>query len=531
MTGSSSIQRSTLIDPGRETHPPADTIVALSTAVGTGAIGIVRLSGSMAVPIVAQAFRAARRPDLGEGPSHMVRYGHVVDPATGRTVDEVLAIVMRAPATYTREDVVEVHCHGGPAAQRAVLRVLVALGARPAEPGEFTKRAFLHGRIDLTQAESVAGVVQARSAGALRAAVRQLDGGLGDRVRALRADLVTVLAGLEAEIDFSTEDVDEVDIEAVTAELDGIEGRLRGLLSTALLGRALEHGVRTAIVGHPNVGKSSLLNALLMRERAIVSEVPGTTRDTVEELIEVAGIPLYLIDTAGLRSSDDHVERLGIERSRSALEQADLVLAVLDLTEGVTAEDEELLSAAPPARTIVVGNKRDLLTRDQDGDPGVGDVLGDDDDDVLGDRNAPAGAIADGSPVAGRQGAPLSGRPSSLLAGRPGSSLSGQWTVCEVSALTGAGIDGLRKAIEGLVVGEGGLQLEEPLLATERQRSLAAEAAAAVAAAAAGLRSGAPVELVCDDVRRSVEALGGITGEELLPDLIDEIFRRFCIGK
>lgn len=515
MTGSSSIQRRAIDDRGRETHPPADTIVALSTAVGTGAIGIVRLSGSMAVPIVAQAFRAARRPELGEGPSHMVRYGHVVDPATGRTVDEVLVIVMRAPATYTREDVVEVHCHGGPAAQRAVLRVLVALGARPAEPGEFTKRAFLHGRIDLTQAESVAGVVQARSAGALRAAIRQLDGGLGDRVRALRADLVTVLAGLEAEIDFSTEDIDEVDIEAVTAELDGIEGRLRGLLSTALLGRALEHGVRTAIVGRPNVGKSSLLNALLMRERAIVSEVPGTTRDTVEELIEVAGIPLYLIDTAGLRSSDDHVERLGIERSRRALEQADLVLAVLDLTEGVTAADEELLSAAPPARTIVVGNKLDLFTRDRDGDNGDGDVLDGDDGDVLGARIASAGAIADGS----------------TAPGRPGSSLSGRWTVCEVSALTGAGIDGLRKAIEGLVVGEGGLQLEEPLLATERQRSLAGEATSAVAVAAAGLRAGAPVELVCDDVRRSVEALGGITGEELLPDLIDEIFRRFCIGK
>lgn len=517
MTGSSSTQRRALNDAGRGTHPPADTIVALSTAVGTGAIGIVRLSGSMAVPIAAQAFRAARPPDLGEGPSHVVRYGHVVDPATGRTVDEVLAIVMRAPATYTREDVVEVHCHGGPAAQRAVLRVLVALGARPAEPGEFTKRAFLHGRIDLTQAESVAGVVQARSAGALRAAIRQLDGGLGDRVRALRADLVTVLAALEAEIDFSTEDVDEVDVEAVTAELEGIEGRLRGLLSTALLGRALEHGVRTAIVGRPNVGKSSLLNALLMRERAIVSEVPGTTRDTVEELIEVAGIPLYLIDTAGLRSSDDHVERLGIERSRRALEQADLVLAVLDLTEGVTAEDEELLSAAPSERTIVVGNKLDLFTEG--------------DGDARGDRDAPMGATADGSPAGGRQGAPLTGRPHTPLTGRPDSPFSGRWTVCEVSALTGAGIDGLRKAIEGLVVGEGGLQLEEPLLATERQRSLAAEAAAAVASAAAGLRAGAPVELVCDDVRRSVEALGGITGEELLPDLIDEIFRRFCIGK
>lgn len=500
VTGSSSIEKGSPGDSGQASLP-ADTIVALSTALGVGAIGIVRLSGSSAVSIAAQAFRAARLPDLSETPSHTVRYGHVVDPISGRSVDEALAIVMRAPATYTREDVVEVQCHGGPAAQRAVLRILVGLGARPAEPGEFTKRAFLHGRIDLSQAESVAGVVQARSAGALRAAVRQLDGGLGDRIRALRSDLVAVLARLEAEIDFSAEEVDEVDLGSVTAELDGIEAGLQALVSTAFLGRALEHGVRTAIVGRPNVGKSSLLNALLMRERAIVSEVPGTTRDTVEELVEVAGVPLYLIDTAGLRSSDDHVERLGIERSRRALEQADLVLVVIDLSEGLTAEDEELLSGAPSARTIIVGNKLDLTVRDQ-----VGRATGDE---------APGGGCCMGQ------------LPGSAL----GRHLAGRWTVCEVSALTGTGIDELRTAIEGLVLGEGGLQVEEPLLATERQRSLATEATAAAAAAAVGLRQGVPVELVCDDVRHSVEALGGITGEELLPDLIDEIFHRFCIGK
>ena len=283
-----------------------------------------------------------------------------------------------------------------------------------------------------------------------------------------------------------------------------IESRLSGLLSTALLGRALELGVRTAIVGRPNVGKSSLLNALLMRERAIVSEFPGTTRDTVEELVEIAGIPLCLVDTAGLRSSDDHVEQLGIERSRQALEQADLVLVVLDLTEGVTLEDEELLAAVPPARTIVVGNKLDLV---EDGDTVEDGIVG-------------AGIVGVGMGAAGE---------SSRAVQRWIS--SGKWTVCEVSARTGLGVDDLRKAVETIVVGDNGLQLEEPLLATERQRLLVEQSVAALAAARLGMRQDAPVELVCDDVRRSADALGSITGEDLVPDLVDEIFRRFCIGK
>lgn len=468
-----------------------DTIVALSTASGAGAIGIVRLSGVHAVRVAQQVFRPARPPDLANGHTHVMRYGHVVDPSNGHTVDEALAVVMRAPATYTREDVVEIHCHGGPAAQRAVLRVMVALGARPAEPGEFTKRAFLHGRIDLTQAESVAGIVQARSASALRASVRQLDGGLADRVRGLRTDLVTILAGMEVAIDFSEEDVDEVDMEAAESGLADIESRLGELLSTALLGRALEEGVRTAIVGRPNVGKSSLLNALVMRERAIVSEFPGTTRDTVEEFVEIAGIPLCLVDTAGLRPSDDHLERLGIERSKQALEQADLVLIVLDLTEGVTPEDKELLGAVSPARTIVVGNKLDL---------------------VMAQDEAAAGCGTTGSRIVAEH-------------------LAGAWTVCEVSARTGFGIDELRRAIETIVVGDNGLQLDEPLLATERQRSLVEQSMRAAKAARTGIGQTVPVELVCDDLRRSIDALGSITGEELVPDLVEEIFRRFCIGK
>ena len=309
-----------------------DTIVAVSTATGRGAIGIVRLSGPQALAIVAEAFRPAGLPRLPDD-SHVIHYGRIVDPADGETIDEVLVGVMRAPRTYTREDVVEVNCHGGPVAQRAVLRLLVRLGARLAEPGEFTRRAFLNGRIDLAQAESVASIVAARSSGALRASLRQLEGGLSERLRVVRRELLGQLASIEATVDFSDEDVDELDWARVGEGLSAASADLVRLLDTAFLGRVLEQGVRTAIVGKPNVGKSSLLNALLMRERAIVSDVPGTTRDTVEELMEIGGIPIHLVDTAGMRSGGDHVEQLGVQRSLQAMELADLVLAVIDLTQ------------------------------------------------------------------------------------------------------------------------------------------------------------------------------------------------------
>jgi tRNA modification GTPase len=279
----------------------ADTIVAVSTAMGLGAIGIVRLSGPSAFPIALGVFRPARGYPLRVEESHRLLYGHVVHPESGDVVDEVLLAWMRAPRTYTREDVIELHCHGGIAAQRAVLRLVVARGARLAEPGEFTRRAFVNGRIDLAQAESVAAIVGARSTGALRASVRQLGGGLSERLQDLRKDLVSSLAVIEATVDFSDEDVEDLEWGAVAENLAGVEEGLARLLRTAFVGRALEQGLRTAIVGKPNVGKSSLLNALLMRERAIVSDVPGTTRDTVEELMEIGGIPIHLVDTAGLR--------------------------------------------------------------------------------------------------------------------------------------------------------------------------------------------------------------------------------------
>ena len=478
-----------------DTADGSDTIVSISTAAGLGAIGIVRLSGREAVAIAERLFMPARGYSVKPEESHRMLYGMVVDPDSGAHIDEVLLAVMRAPRTYTREDVVEIHCHGGLAAQRAVLRLAVRGGARPAEPGEFTRRAFMNGRIDLAQAESVAAVVGARSTAALRASVRQLEGGLSERVRSVRRRLVGVLAVIEATVDFSEEDVDPVDWRVVREDLGDVEQQLRRLLGTAFLGRALEQGVRTAIVGRPNVGKSSLLNALLMRERAIVSDLPGTTRDTIEELVEIGGMPIHLVDTAGLREDGDAVEQLGVARSRWAMEQADLVLAVVDLSEAFGPEEESLLRELDPARTIVVGNKLDLLSDSGQAAARLGVLL-------------EAGGVNDGEVWLGKD-----------------------LPRCVVSAVSGEGLDEVRRLIMHVATGGEGLQLEEPVLAGERQRALVGEALEATVAARAGAREGGREELVCEDIRVAAKALGRITGEELTPDLLDEIFSRFCLGK
>jgi tRNA modification GTPase len=465
----------------------AETIVAVSTAIGAGAIGIVRASGPRAVELAVALFHRPGGARLDAGASHRMWYGHVREPGSGRLLDEALLVIMRAPATYTREDVVEVHCHGGPAAQREVLRAFVRRGARLAEPGEFTRRAYLNGRIDLAQAESVAAIVRAQSAGALRAAVHQLSGGLSERLVEIRRKLVGILAVLEAGMDFSDEDVDETDPATLVEGLDECRQQMADLLKTAFLGRVLDEGVRTAIIGKPNVGKSSLLNALLMRERAIVSELPGTTRDTVEELIEIGGVPLRLVDTAGLRQGADPVERLGIERSKQAMEAADLVLAVFDGTRPLDEEDEVVLAGLGADHAILVANKCDLTDR-----PVVGPFM------------------------------------EAVHHARPDVAA---WSVCSVSALTGTGIDVLRALVEARVVGEDGLQLDQPFLANERQRTLVQQAADAADRSRVALLAGLAEELVCEDVREAVEALGRVTGEELVPDLLDEVFSRFCIGK
>lgn len=478
-----------------------DTIVAVATPPGVGALGVVRLSGPQAVEIAQRVFRPSGGTFPSRAESHRLVHGWMVDPATQEAVDEVMVAIMWAPRSYTREDVVEIDCHGGWAAQRAVVRILLSEGARAAEPGEFTRRAFINGRIDLAQAEAVLAVVRAKSAAGLRAAVKQLEGGLSGRIRRLRADLLGVLAQLEVQIDFADEDPGELDRQAASEVLSAVLRALEQLLATAFLGRVLDQGVRVAIVGGPNVGKSSLLNALVQRERAIVSEIPGTTRDTVEETLEIAGFAVSLVDTAGLRETGDVIEREGVERTRVALESADVVLGVIDLATGGPGDVQGPADShgtmrlgdlgLDPARTILVGNKLDLVAH--------GDA---------------AFIRRVWQKVLVREGLRDGGYAHRL-----------------VSAKAGVGIDELRDDIGRLIVGSTAFSWDEPLVATERQRALVQEAGRFVALAREGMVSSAPEEIVAEDVRAAAEALGRITGDELVGDLLDEVFSRFCIGK
>jgi len=459
--------------PSREWIPwiraSLDTIAAIATAVapGQGSVAIVRVSGPRAEAIGRQLFRVAGRQ---EWESHRVLYGHVVDPASGERVDEALLLLMRAPRSFTREDVVEFHCHGGLEAVRRVHELVGAAGARPAGPGEFSQRAFLNGRLDLTRAEAIVEMINARSRRAAALAMAGLDGGLQQRIAALRQRLLDPLAELEARLDFE-DDLPPLDPAAVTAALREVRDELGQLVREARQGQLLREGLRVAIVGRPNVGKSSLLNRLSRRDRAIVTDLPGTTRDLLESELVLDGVPLTLLDTAGIRPSDDPVERLGIARSKEALAAADAVLLLFDLGAGWTAADAELRSLVPEGvPLLVVGNKADLAP-------------------------APSPSPAD----------------------------------VAISACTGDGVDGL----VGLLLARcgatdlGGLQVA----LNARQRDLAATAATALERSLEAASDGLPWDFWTIDLRQAVRSLGEITGEEVSEAVLDRVFARFCIGK
>ncbi len=447
-----------------------DTIAAIATPVGSGGIGIVRLSGPEARSILERVFRPTR-PLL----PLQLTYGHIVDPQGTQVVDEVLAAYMPAPRTYTRQDVVEIDCHGGPVPLRRVLDLCLAHGARPAGPGEFTLRAFLNGRIDLAQAEAVADVVAAKTEAGLRMAVTQLDGKLSDRLQAIRTRLLDALAWIEASIDFEQ---DEVPAYEIDADLEAAQEALVQLLCGAERGVVYREGIRTAIVGQPNVGKSSLLNALLRADRAIVTPLPGTTRDTLEETLNLHGIPLVLVDTAGIRADTrDMAEDMGVARSRAALGQADLALLVVDANRPVDEGDREIATTIVDKPAIVVLNKTDL----------------------------PVCADVDG-----------------LLPGAP---------TVDVSALTGVGMADLEGAIEELVFGGRVVAAEVALVGSSRHRDLLRRAQAGVEAAIEARTNGLPLDLSSIGLREAVQALGEITGESVSETLLETIFSRFCIGK
>jgi len=454
-----------------------DTIAAIATPPGAGGIGIVRLSGPKALAIVHPLFRPQGRRGLDRAPSHRMLYGWI--ERGGEPVDEVLAVVMRAPHSYTREDVVEVHCHGGALVTRTVLEMALAGGARMAEPGEFTLRAVLNGRLDLTRAEAVQDMISARSAWGLRASANQLRGRLFGEIHALRDTVAHVAAWVAAGIDFPEEDVVFARREEIGRELQEVAARLERLLATAPGGRRLREGLAVAIVGRPNVGKSSLLNALLKESRAIVTDVPGTTRDTLEETLDLGGLAVRLTDTAGIRETAEPVEREGVARTQRALGEADLVLAVVDGSAPLTAEDRRVLAMAPAGAALAVMNKRDRMPAPVPDGPGV-----------------------------------LEGLP--CLA---------------VSALRGDGLPELEQWIRQWAVQDERPLLEHAALTNLRQQQASQSALAAVRSALAGVAEGLGEELIAVDLSRALDALGDIVGETTADDLLARIFSEFCIGK
>jgi tRNA modification GTPase len=442
-----------------------DTIAAISTPLGEGGIGIVRLSGKNALPIVQGLFDRQLQ-------NRRLVYGHIVDPETREVIDEVLAAYMKAPHTYTREDVVEIDCHGGPLPLQRILGLALRSGARMAYPGEFTLRAFLNGRIDLTQAESVLDVIQSKTQASLRLAVQGLGGKLSEPVKEVRRSLMDILAYLTARIDFPEDEVEEQDVKE---PLEKAQATLQNLIANADAGIVYRHGVRTAIVGRPNVGKSSLLNRLLRQSRAIVTPVPGTTRDTLEETVNLRGVPFILIDTAGIMKSNNVVEALAVERSRKAIEQADFVLFVIDASEPLASSDKELTDSLAEKAALVVANKCDL----------------------------PRQAELDELP----------------------------WLQVSTSALTGEGLEELENAMVNSVLG-GKIVTSDALLVTNpRHKEALQRAERHLANARIAVAGKLPDDFVTIDLTAALNALGEITGETVTDELLDAIFSRFCIGK
>lgn len=456
-----------------------DTICAISTPPGMGGIGIVRLSGSNAVGVADTIFcQASDKVGINSG-SHRILYGHVVNPLTSEVVDEALLSVMRAPRTYTREDIVEINCHGGPAAVRKVLELTLSAGARLAEPGEFTKRAFLNGRIDLAQAEAVMDLIAARTGLSLQAAVSQLKGGLSLKVEEVREGLAGLLALTEVSIDFTEEEIDYVPIAGLREKGRGLQDKIRGLLDTHEEGRILREGLRVAIVGRPNVGKSSLLNLLARSERAIVTSVPGTTRDTVEEMINIGGVLVRVIDTAGIRESHDIVEREGIRRSLEALGSSDLALLVLDGSQPLTHEDCVLIEKVKEYKYLPIINKSDL--------PGA-----------IGEGGL-TGLFKDEEPV-------------------------------HISAKTGEGFEGLAVRIRNTVM-QGGREHAPEVTINLRHKTALSKAEAALKRFDAGCGDGLSAEFLALELREALDAVGEVVGATTPEDILNRIFNDFCIGK
>lgn len=451
-----------------------DTIAAQATPHGTGAIAVIRVSGEDAADICDKIFSSSKGLRLTEAKSHTLHYGKIIE--NGAVVDEALVSVFRAPASYTGENSVEISCHGGVLVSKRVLDAVLAAGARLAEPGEFTKRAFLNGRLDLSQAEGVIDVINAESTAALSVSVHQLGGAVSEKISEIRALLLSVIAEIDVAVDYPEEDIEKITAARTLDILRDAQERLSSLIGTADSGRLLSGGINTVIAGRPNVGKSSLLNALLGCDRAIVTELAGTTRDVISERLVLGNAILNICDTAGIRSSEDKIESFGIEKSREYIKNADLVLLLVDLTAGVTAEDIEIADEIKGKQAIIIANKADLAVKSE----------------IQPFADAP---------------------------------------VVYVSAKTGAGIDALSAKIEELFgLGKIAADSSAVIVSLRHKKALGAALSSVKAAIDAILRD-TPPDLAAIDIQDAISALGEISGQTVNDEIVNEIFSHFCLGK
>lgn len=457
-----------------------DTICAISTAPGVGGIGIVRMSGKNSLEIIHKIFKSKKNRDIRNSKSYTLNYGYIYDPKDNRNIDEVLVSIMRAPKTYTSENIVEINCHGGIVVVKKVLELCLKYGARIAEPGEFTKRAFLNGKIDLSQAEAVIDLINAKADLGLGEALNQLQGNISVKIKEIKDKLISLMAHISASIDFPEYDIEDVTTDLLENNIKDIISDLEKTLKDADKGRIIREGLKTVIIGKPNVGKSSLLNTLLKENRAIVTEIPGTTRDIIEEYISVGGIPLKIVDTAGIRTTDDIVEKIGVEKSREATDNADLIIFILDNSEELSKNDIEIANIIKYKKVIIVINKIDLESK----------LNEDRIKEILPDKE-----------------------------------------IIKISIKEDKYIENIEKSISNMFF-EGHIDIKNDNLITNvRHKDLLQKTKDGLGDALISIENGMPLDMVSIDLKNAIENLGYIIGESISEEIIKEIFTRFCIGK
>lgn len=456
-----------------------DTIVAISTKPGESAIGIVRLSGEQAVNIAEKIFRAKNNKKIRKMASYTMSYGYLNDK-NGEIVDQVIVSIMKKPKSYTKEDVVEINCHGGIAATKKVLEICIENGARIAGPGEFTKRAFLNGRIDLSQAEAVADIVRAKTDQSLKIAAKNLKGATGKKIEQIRKQILEILVELEASLDFIEEDLEITPYEELEKKVKEIYEKINILLEDEKKGEIIKNGIKVAIVGKPNVGKSSLLNALAKKERAIVTHIPGTTRDAIEEILYVEGIPLILVDTAGIRKAKNIIEKIGVEKSLDQIEDSELIIMLIDGSQEIDKKDIEIAEKIKEKKKIICINKMDL------------------------------------EKVAGKKQVREKIKEKNIL---------------EISAKKATGIEILEKEIKKILESEKYFNIEERVIVNERQKQILVETKEMIISAMNAMKEKMSEEFASSDLKIAYDLLGEITGKTVNEEIINGIFEKFCIGK